>query len=546
LVVATTWLALAGDAAAWEPLHQCGDNWYSAWAEDDAPNYQINVDGAGTNGATLAALGQAAFALWGEPCCSSVAATYGGTTTRLPTEHGDGWSVIGFLDEGWPPEFGNPRDVLGVTLPTVWPNCRITEADIIFNEQYNDFCYDRCRVGDTAFATVLTHEVGHLLGLAHTSNHRAIMYYTYIGQIEPRLATDDIEGICTLYPDDECGLCTRPGDCAAPLVCDEGRCGLPDSCYGVSCAEGETCRGGTCVADGDCLICVSCDSDVDCGPTGFCLRRSDGETVCSQYCAAGGSCPGDSVCVDGEGGETDVRLCVNPGATGIDDVCPATYECTDCADTGCPEGQQCFDGACRPETEPILCTETINGPDCLDLCPSGADGCLQISASRVICTARCFVDADCGPCGTCVDVGGGQARACVNHDWGTVGVCPAEWECQPPRDAGADTGAMADAGLDATVDGQVNGHRDAEVHDSGIGGTPGGNTGRDGDPRDGDVVAPGADVHDGAMGEGESSDRGGCHCRVTPGTTAGNGLLWAIWGLVALWLSRRRGSSSQP
>jgi len=47
--------------------------------------------------------------------------------------------------------------------------------------------------------TILTHEAGHFLGLAHATNDHAVMY-AYYAQDSRELSADDTAGICTAYP----------------------------------------------------------------------------------------------------------------------------------------------------------------------------------------------------------------------------------------------------------------------------------------------------------------------------------------------------------
>jgi len=51
------------------------------------------------------------------------------------------------------------------------------------------------------FATVVTHETGHFLGLAHATLQSATMYaYLGVGETRRTLSSDDVDGICTIYP----------------------------------------------------------------------------------------------------------------------------------------------------------------------------------------------------------------------------------------------------------------------------------------------------------------------------------------------------------
>jgi hypothetical protein len=47
---------------------------------------------------------------------------------------------------------------------------------------------------------VLAHEMGHALGLGHSSSKTALMYYAQGGKSQTNLTQDDIDGISYLYP----------------------------------------------------------------------------------------------------------------------------------------------------------------------------------------------------------------------------------------------------------------------------------------------------------------------------------------------------------
>lgn len=65
----------------------------------------------------------------------------------------------------------------------------------------------------TILELILAHEIGHILGLGHSDDINALMYYDASAKLELNLAQDDIDGISYLYPSDEskghiagCGL----------------------------------------------------------------------------------------------------------------------------------------------------------------------------------------------------------------------------------------------------------------------------------------------------------------------------------------------------
>lgn len=55
----------------------------------------------------------------------------------------------------------------------------------------------------STLVVIFAHEVGHLLGLGHSDDSFALMYYNGSAKKEPRLGQDDIDGISYLYPSDE-------------------------------------------------------------------------------------------------------------------------------------------------------------------------------------------------------------------------------------------------------------------------------------------------------------------------------------------------------
>lgn len=52
-------------------------------------------------------------------------------------------------------------------------------------------------------AIVLSHEIGHVLGLGHSADPNALMYYSISPPRQLALAQDDLDGITFLYPRDE-------------------------------------------------------------------------------------------------------------------------------------------------------------------------------------------------------------------------------------------------------------------------------------------------------------------------------------------------------
>lgn len=114
--------------------------------------------------------------------------------------------VNGFEEEGFPP------DAFGLTL--VWHDPAqgtIFDADIQLNDAIAPFalCRDRCEGNVSDLASVVTHEVGHFLGLSHSQDRRATMSSSsLVGETDKRsLERDDREGVCAIYGDYEEAAC---------------------------------------------------------------------------------------------------------------------------------------------------------------------------------------------------------------------------------------------------------------------------------------------------------------------------------------------------
>lgn len=123
-------------------------------------------------------------------------------------------------------------DPAAFAVTTVWhrrSTGEILDADMEVNERRGPFgicppegCLDD-RVVD--LENVMTHELGHYLGLAHTADPEATMFASAVAgeTVKRDLAADDVEGICAIYPPGrpagECDYTPRGG---LVLHCEEG------------------------------------------------------------------------------------------------------------------------------------------------------------------------------------------------------------------------------------------------------------------------------------------------------------------------------------
>lgn len=93
-----------------------------------------------------------------------------------------------------PLNFGG-SNVLAVTIPNKFSGKKIIGALVLINESSNTFG----NLSRTDQIGVIAHEIGHALGLGHTPETAALMYYRIVN-LRTRLGQDDVDGISYLYP----------------------------------------------------------------------------------------------------------------------------------------------------------------------------------------------------------------------------------------------------------------------------------------------------------------------------------------------------------
>jgi len=123
-----------------------------------------------------------------------------------------------------------PTDAIALTI--VWHDTRtgqIYDVDTIVNEAMGPFVVcpsSGCAPTTSRFdlQNVLTHEAGHFLGLSHTADPNATMFY----RADPGETLKR-----TLEPDDEAGICAAYGGNTLPAECDSTpRHGFDADCAG--------------------------------------------------------------------------------------------------------------------------------------------------------------------------------------------------------------------------------------------------------------------------------------------------------------------------
>jgi hypothetical protein len=329
-----------------------------------------------------------AFATWNAVACSRFRFVDGGLTASRDIAQ-DGTNLITWVDTNWPGAMNGAGAYTNRYLEMGSPD-RWVEADIQINGQDFSWATDGTpHVVDVQSAVL--HELGHVMGFAHSSNPQAVMYFRMkAGSTYARtLSADDINGACFLYPqapltcasDEECHLYSASyGGVDVETHCSNGSCAAgATSMYGAACFSGGDCTSGHCLVDpsmppatepgfcsrvcsaGNCPNGDFCDAklatplcfigrddcivDSDCtrGPGWVCSRDLDGRSRCLLQCMGDADCAS----VPGSGCSqrtmTDLGLCRVPGPKLAGERCRSGL---DCASLLCTAGGA--EPACAP------------------------------------------------------------------------------------------------------------------------------------------------------------------------------------------------------
>ncbi|MFB6374835.1 MAG: matrixin family metalloprotease, partial [Bradymonadaceae bacterium] len=327
----------------------------ATWSSSNLPtDYYLNEEGCDdvSTFSDLKRAVEASFSAWETPCCSTFRADYAGKTAKSaldPASAENGEVVMSWREQNWPSQLGHPSKTLAFSNPQ-FKGCEIVSATTMFNGTAHTFSTGSSTTAHD-IRDIATHEIGHVLGLGHTPRQQATMSAKYHTGMD-ELATDDTEGLCSLYGGGTCtcfndsacfgtkrcieGTCRKApcdsdADCSGPKHCDtdSGQCVVPSCSTDGDCRSSYRCnRDGKCVPE--CTVCQPCSSRSDCGANAVCAQINDGGR-CVTQCSADKSCPGNSECfaVTNQWGSRH-HLCLNPGARSGDaeDLCPDSYTCS--------------------------------------------------------------------------------------------------------------------------------------------------------------------------------------------------------------------------
>ncbi len=172
--------------------------------------YSVNsAASAHVPAATATTIIDSSFDTWNKVMCGSgsvgINASNIGTADCSEVRYnpnGPNQNVIVFRDTAWP--YSDPNNTLGLTTVTFNADSgEIYDADMELNATGKNLSTTNV-VPANGFdlLSIVTHEAGHFLGLAHATDATATMFASYKpGTSSLRsVAPDDIAGICDIYP----------------------------------------------------------------------------------------------------------------------------------------------------------------------------------------------------------------------------------------------------------------------------------------------------------------------------------------------------------
>jgi predicted Zn-dependent protease len=267
---------------------------------------------------------------------------------------------------GWSSSSGSDdllsADAAAITETYFASSGRIYRADMKLNATFEWTRTDGpLEAGVVDLQAVLTHELGHALGLGHSRQRDATMFFSGGGAPLRDLSLDDAHGHCFLY---------------AP----------------------ETF--------GDAVTCDSCTLDAQCSGGGACLYYPHGRAFCGEPCAGDTDCSGGYTCVE---------------VPGVGGVCLANNEHCDESGSALQFGDYCYGSATCASA---YCHVTPRDAYCSDFCRTDNDTCPNGTVCQLGAFAACPIDAPVDKCGVCVRVGEGEVGdPCWDSGGCASGVC---------------------------------------------------------------------------------------------------------------------------
>ena len=223
--------------------------------------FGVQKDGSDLSGISYERLHEVvanAFSKWSKSSCAAGAAPsfemqdtdllYGPVECPVHefNKHAANASTWMFRDDAWP--YNDPINTIALTSTSVdLDTGRILDADVEINSFGTKITDSNTNAG-ADLESIVTHEAGHFLGLAHSSVPTATMARSYPGLAIRSLDPDDEKGICAVYPPGPAPVCGPP----EPIYGFSKYCGgVNPSTPPASSDDGCSCRLGSAAPPGD-------------------------------------------------------------------------------------------------------------------------------------------------------------------------------------------------------------------------------------------------------------------------------------------------------